>query len=407
MPWSESRMQDRSRFIEAWQTQTWSVIELCRRFEVSRKTAYKVIERYKRFGAEGLADRSRARLTQAHRTSAEVEGIIVKLAEDRRAWGPRKLRACLMMKHPEKQWPAVSTIGDLLKRYGLTKPRRRHCNGISSTPSRFVAEQPNDLWRIDFKGWALSGDKKRCEPLGVTDHVTRFAITCDLLPNNRTEGVSMALEPAMKEYGLPLAILSDNGPPFAMSYALAGLSKLAVRWLRLGIRLLRIDPGKPTQNGGHERFNLTMLREAMTPMESTREAQAQRLREFRRIYNEERPHEALGDKPPSSVYVRSPRPFPEEIPPFTYSPAFIPRTVTNKGIVKVRGNTVYLSEALCGESVGLEYIGSSHWCIHLGPLEVALYDEISKRVLRYDTLVWSADDDEGADDDAEAGLEQP
>lgn len=406
MPWSESRMQDRSKFIEDWQTGSWSVVELCRRFEVSRKTAYKVIERFKRLGAEGLADRSRARLTQAHRTPAEIERVLVKLAEDRRAWGPRKLRACLMMNQPDKPWPAASTIGDILKRYGLTKPRRRHCDGISSTPSRFVAEQPNDLWRIDFKGWALSGDKKRCEPLGVTDHVTRFALTCDLLPNNRFDGVWLALEPTLREYGLPLAILSDNGPPFAMPQALAGLSKLAVRWLRLGIRPVRIDPGKPTQNGGHERFNLTMLIEAMTPMEKTREAQAQRLRDFRRIYNEERPHEALGDKTPSSVYVRSPRPFPDEIPPFTYSPAFIPWTVSSKGFVRVQRNMVYLSEALSGECVGLEYIGSSHWCIHLGPIEVALYDEVSKRVLRYDKLVWSADDGDD-DDDAEAGVEQP
>jgi putative transposase len=400
MPWSGSHMEDRSKFIEEWRSNTWSVADLCRRFQISRKTAYKTIERFKAQGPSGLGDRSRARRTQPHRTSEKVEQAIVELAQQWRIWGPRKLRRLLMRRRPATRWPATSTMFDILKRHGLTKPRR--CNRSVITPGLvrgFEVSKSNDLWRTDFKGWKLSGDKKRCEPLAITDHVSRFGIACSLVSSIRFAEVWKVFERSFKEYGLPRAILSDNGPPFAHIAALAGMTRLSVMWLRLGIRPIRIDPGRPQQNGGHERFNLTLQHEAMTPMAKTKQLQARRTEEFRRIYNEIRPHEALGDRTPSEVFASSPRRYPEEIPEFQYEARFMPRFVTKKGYVRLDSAPLFLSEALVGQTVGCEYIGSMQWAIHLGPLEVALIDEAKNEILRYDEPIWT-DVDEDCEDEA-------
>jgi transposase InsO family protein len=293
MAWMETDpVSERVRFISAWLSREESVSALAIRFGVSRKTAYKWIGRYAAEGPSGLAARSSAPVTQAAQTPPKIVTAILRLRRKHPAWGPRKLRARLQLDDPKTKWPADSTIGDILKREGLVRPRKlRRRVPPAQHPFR-GADAPNDVWCIDFKGFWKTGDGVRVLPFTVTDAMSRYLLVCQAVEHPDFETVWPILVRAFKEYGLPRAIRSDNGPPFG-AVAAGGLSRLAVNFVRMGITPERITPGKPQENGRHERMHQTLKREAATPPSLTAKAQLARLERFRQIFNEERPHEAL------------------------------------------------------------------------------------------------------------------
>ncbi len=368
MGWKETRVQDeRLRFVQEVLTREDAMAAVCRRFGVSRKTGYKWLDRFAQQGVAGLADQSKAPKRQAQAFPAEIEREILALRARYPTWGEDKLKARLERTNPDINWPAHSTIGALLKRHGLTHPgkRRRHATPSSKLTS---AKAPNQVWAIDFKGWFDTGDGKRCDPLTISDTASRYLLRCQRVARSDTAHVRPLMEATFREYGLPTRILSDNGPPFA-STGLAGLSRLSVWWIRLGIQLQRIDPGHPEQNGRHERMHRTLKAETATPPERNLRAQQRAFDRFRQIYNQERPHESLAMATPASVYQPSWRPYPERLPELEYPDRMLPRRVQSKGDIGLLGRQLFLSETLAGETVGLEE-HEHGWAVWFGPLEL-------------------------------------
>jgi len=339
------------KFVVEYQGGEQSMAELCRQYGVSRKTGYKWLMRWLREGPAGLEDRSRTPHHQPNRVSPEKVAAILAV-RDRYGWGPKKLRVLLAREHPQIVWPAISTMEQILKDHGRVIPRKKrrrvppqmqplaHCNGS------------NTVWCCDFKGHFSTGDGQRCYPLTITDGFSRYLFRCQGLPRSNYASVWPIFECAFREYGLPQAIRSDNGPPFA-SRALRGLSRLSVWWIKLGIEPERIEPGKPQQNGRHERMHLTLKQETATPPASTPRKQQRRFDEFRHVFNHVRPHEALAMRTPASVYEPSPHEYPKRLAELHYPPAWRTRKVQRRGEFYWRGE-VPLSEVLTGETIGLE-----------------------------------------------------
>ena len=304
-------MDQRLAFIAEWLRDEWTMTELAERYQISRKTAYKWVDRYDADPAAGLADRSRAPKAHGRAMAAPLRDTILALRGRHPHWGPKKLRAILAERHPGDTWPAASTMGELLRREGVSQPRRRPRYVVPLTQPLAAARAPNDVWTADFKGWFRTADQTRCDPLTVADACSRFVLCCRIVaPSER--GVRPWFERAFREHGLPLAMRTDNGSPFATTGA-GQLSHLAVWWLKLGIQLDRIDRGHPEQNGRHERFHLTLQQETTTPPAATPRQQQRRFDRMRREFNTVRPHEALGQTPPARHYVPSPRPYPERL----------------------------------------------------------------------------------------------
>lgn len=345
--------------------------EICRRYGVSGKTGYKWFAEYKRLGAAGLADRSRARHNQPHAVDAETVGAILALRARHPSWGERKLKAWLERERGERPWPCASSIGAVLKRYGLTSPPKRRRR---ASPSHELAEPSaaNQVWAIDFKGWFRTGDGRRCDPLTLTDVHTRYLLRCQGVDATGGAFVRPLLEAAFREYGMPARMRSDNGPPFA-STGVGGLSRLSVWWLRLGIALERIEPGRPEQNGRHERMHRTLKQETARPPERTLRAQQRAFDRFRLEYNEERPHEALQMATPGSLYEPSPRRFPGRLPEMEYPAGYALRVVEQHGDVSWRFGRFFLGEVLSGETVGFEEVQDG-WRVWFGPLRLAYLD---------------------------------
>lgn len=368
MSWMEADpVSERVRFISAWLSREESVSALAIRFGVSRKTAYKWIGRYAAEGPAGLAERTSAPVTQAAQTPLKIAAAILKLRRKHPAWGPRKLRARLQLDDPATSWPAASTMGDILKRAGLVRPRKlRRRVPPAQHPFR-GAEAPNDVWCIDFKGFWRTGDGVRVLPFTVTDAMSRFLLVCQAVEHPDFETVWSIMTKAFKEYGLPRAIRSDNGPPFG-AVAAGGLSRLAVNFVRMGITPERITPGKPQENGRHERMHQTLKREAATPPSLNHKAQLVRLERFRQIFNDERPHEALGQIPPARVFTPSPRLWDGKLRSPAYWGAAHIRTVRVSGSIKWHGRELFVSEVLNGERIGIFEIADDEYEARFGPI---------------------------------------
>jgi putative transposase len=367
MGWEETcAVEERMRFVVAVQKREDSIAALCRRFGVSRRIGYKWLARFEAEGAAGLFDRSRVPL---HHPQAIADSIAERCLEVRRVhptWGPLKVRAYLKRRAPATDWPAASTIGELFDREGLTVKRKLRRRSPPSSAPFAHCEAANDVWCIDFKGWFLTGDGKRCEPLTITDAHSRYLLRCQALPRTDTEHVWPVLDAAFREFGLPRYMRSDNGSPFASSGA-GGLSRLSVKLIKAGVTPERIAPGKPQQNGRHERMHLTLLQEVADPPANSLREQLKRLRNFQRLYNEERPHQALDNATPADHYQASSRRFDGILREPDYDDDLEVRRVRHNGEIKLDGNMIYISGALVGEPVALAETEDG-WVVSYGPV---------------------------------------
>lgn len=373
-------MDEKVRFVAACQQGEASMAELCRRFGVSRKTGYKWLARYRAAGVDGLKDHARARRTQAHQTPAATEEALVALKGRHPTWGPKKLVRRLRDQRAagtlpaDLVVPAPSTAGDLLQRHGLVRSRRHRPRPALPTQPLLPAGDANALWCADFKGQFATGAGALCYPLTITDAASRYLLRCQALARTATGVVQPLFELTFREFGLPAALRTDNGPPFA-STGLGGLTPLSVWWLKLGIRLERIAPGRPQQNGRHERLHRTLAEDAATPPAPSLRAQQQAFDRWRRVYNTDRPDEALGLATPASRYVPSPRAYPTWAPAVTYPDADAIRRVRPNGTIRWQGRELHVTQALAGEPVGLRWLGHDQWELAFGQLVLAVVDD--------------------------------
>jgi putative transposase len=353
MVWMETcAVDERMRFVIAAEKHEEPFAAICRRFGVSRRVGYKWLGRYQEAGVEGLLDRSRAPVHHSHMIAEEISERCLAVRRSHPTWGPVKVRAWLERRAPATEWPAASTIGALFDREGLTVRRKLRRRSPPSSAPFAECTAANDVWCIDFKGWFLTGDGSHCEPLTLTDAHSRYLLRCQAMGRTDTAHVWPVLEAAFREFGLPHRLRSANGPPFA-SRGAGGLSQLSVKVIKAGVLPERIAPGKPQQNGRHERMHLTLLQDTAKPPAGSLREQLERLRVFQNIYNEDRPHEALGNDTPAEHYVLSPRRFDGILREPGYGPDQVVRRVRQNGEIKWNGNTIYISEALVGEPVGL------------------------------------------------------
>lgn len=365
MPWRISKVEDqRKLFIKYYLEEKDSLAGLCRAFEISRKTAYKWIERFSQFSDEGLKDRRRARLSQKQTDNSLIQKI-VSLKQKQGTWGPKKILGFLITHEPEQEWPSATTIGNILLREGFQKaqeirkrlPLRReilsHCL------------QSNDIWSIDFKGWFQTKEGIKCDPLTLSDAYSRFLLHCSKLPLGTTEYVWGILEKMFYEYGLPTYLRHDNGPPFAVCGA-GRLSKLSVNLIKAGVIPEWIDPGKPYQNGRHERMHRTLKAEGVFPKTLTLKEQQLKFSEFQHYFNFERPHESLGQKTPGSIYKKSPRTWNGKLKPPEYESGWQIMRVRGSGQISWRGESVFLSKILENENVGLKENEEGEWEVYYG-----------------------------------------
>jgi putative transposase len=369
MPWKDTCLMDqRHAFLADWVHDEWTMTELAARYGISRKTAYKWVDRYADDPTQDLSDRSRAPHAHGRATSAAVRAAVLALRRAHPHRGPKKLAAMLAARAPEQVWPAPSTIGDLLRREGLSQPARRRRYLVPLTQPLAAAQGPNDVWTADFKGWFRTADGTRCDPLTVADAYSRFVLCCRIVPPS-ARGVRPWFERTFRTYGLPRVLRTDNGTPFA-TRGPGRLSQLAVWWLKLGITLDRIAPGHPEQNGRHERFHLTLQQDTLAPPAVTHGQQQRRFDRMCQDFNTDRPHEALGQQPPARHYVASPRPYPTRLEDPWYDATHQVRRVKHTGQIKWQGRQVFISEAVRGELVGLAETASGDWTVRFMHVEL-------------------------------------
>lgn len=380
MPWKESHMMDeRVKFISRY-LEGDTMSELCKEFGISRKTGYKFRDRYLSHGIRGLADQSRRPEFHPHKTSKVVEELIVKLRKEKPTWGPKKIKVRLELDNQGVKIPVASTIDEILTRYGMPKQKskRRKYRAQGNAPFK-ETKHPNDVWCVDFKGQFRLGNQKYCYPLTISDHYSRYLLECEALESTSTDGTWSAFERVFQDYGLPRTIRSDNGVPFS-SRTIHGWSKLSVWWLRLGIKLERIEPGHPEQNGRHERIHLTLKNEATRPASSNLFHQQSRFDNFRHEYNCYRPHESLNMKFPSNLYTKSTKLYPKELPILQYPMHDTIRTVDRSGNIRLNGKTRYpISAALSGEHLGLREVSYGVWLVSFMKFDLGYIDEKTKQ----------------------------
>jgi len=379
MPWQECRKVDeRLRFV-ARLLDGEKMAVLCREFDVSRQTGYKIYARYKDCGLEGLTDRSRRPYRQANRLPFQVESLIVQLRKEHPSWGAPKIREKIKRRRLGIALPAISTVHAVLDRHGLvTRGRRRqHFKAQGTSLSR--PDRPNDLWCADYKGEFMLADRRYCYPLTVTDFASRYLLCCEALETTKERYAFTVFERTFKDFGLPGAIRSDNGVPFASNTAFFGLSKLSVWWLRLGIAIERIKPGNPQQNGRHERMHLTLKKEATKPPGKNFLQQQAKFDDFIRDYNQERPHQALNMRYPAELYAPSPRPY-TGLPELEYPFHDLTVTVTQCGRLCFGRRKINLSGVFAGQNVGVREVADHVWLISFMHYDLGFFDDQCNRV---------------------------
>lgn len=379
MPWKETSVMDqRIQLIADWLSGHYRKSELCRIYEVSRPTADKWIARYEQRGLPGLEELGRAPHSHPNQTPEEMRALIVQTKLQRQKWGPKKVLDWLRDEWPEVKWPADSTAGEILKRAGLVKARKRRRRVAPYSEPFGECCAPNQSWSADFKGDFLLGNGRRCYPLTISDNFSRYLLLCRALERPRQEEVRYWFEWVFREAGLPEVIRTDNGAPFA-SLALGGISQLSKWWIKLGIKPERIQPGKPAQNGRHERMHRT-LKEAVAPQRDLQQQQ-QQFDPFVEEYNWDRSHEALERKPPGSIHCFSPRSYPAKLPEVQYESGITVRQVRHKGEIKWRGELIYISEVLAKEPIGLKPIDNDKWELRYSFHPLGVLDERNKNII--------------------------
>ena len=378
MPWRETcRVNERLAFIARLRAGE-RMTDLCRDFGISRKTGYKLKQRYEAHGVEALLDQSRAPHAVPHQTPTAMRELIIAARRQHPTWGPKKIKAWLARRHPGLRVPAASTIGGILTKAGLVKGRTRRRKGKSKPTGLRVASAPNELWCADFKGQFQLRNGRYCYPLTITDAYSRYLIACVALDGTAGGPTQTVFEDAFREHGLPQAIRTDNGSPFA-STGIAGLTALSAWWIRLGVEPERIEPGHPEQNGQHERMHRTLKAETTRPAGRTLLQQQERFDDFRSEFNEERPHEALGQETPSSRYQSSIRHLEEAWEYSAYPLHDYVLNVTTKGSIWLRKEIfpqrcVYLGQAFAGHSVGLREEPNGRWLVSFMSLDLGYLD---------------------------------
>ncbi len=381
MPWKETcAVDERVRFMIEVSKDEEAKSVLCRRFGISRPTGDKWLRRYEELGLSGLLDRSRAAWRHPNQVADELVELILGLRHKHPRWGPRKLRVILQQKLPSIDWPACSTIGKILKRAGLAVPRKRRRRTPPYTQPFARCNGPNAVWCADFKGWFRTDDGQRCDPLTISDAHSRYLLRVQTMTETRHEPVRALFEATFRQYGLPGAIRTDNGTPFA-SHGIAGLSRLSAWWLKLGIVPERIEPGQPQQNGRHERMHLTLKQETASPPQRNLRRQQEAFDHFREEFNQERPHEALGQKCPTEVYVPSGREYRDSTWTVEYPATMEVRGVKGNGVFNWRGQVVFLGEALGRERVGLAEVDDGCWAVYFCRKPLGIVDERRRKVV--------------------------
>jgi putative transposase len=351
---------------------------VCREFGISRKTGYKLFNRYKDFGLRGLEDKARSPYRHPNKTPFQVEKAILQIKREHESWGAPKIRDKLIKVLPIISTPAASTIHSILDRHGLVKQRKRRRYKAKGT-GLSTATAPNTLWCADYKGQFMLGNKQYCYPLTITDQFSRYLLACESLESVKESGAFPVFERVFKEFGLPTAIRTDNGVPFASAHALFGLSRLAVWWLRLGISIERIKPGRPQQNGRHERMHLTLKKEATKPPSYNFLQQQSRFEEFIKGYNNDRPHQSLEGRYPGEVYTPSAREFFHPEPP---EYPFHDRTiqVTQCGRICIGRRKVNFSTVFAGQYVGIREIADEIWLVSFMDYDLGFFDQDVNKV---------------------------
>jgi len=382
MPWQEqSPMDSRIRFISDYLSEDYSISELSFKHGISRKTAYKWIERYDRHGADGLKELSRRPHLSPCSTDPLIVRLLLELKHQHIHWGPCKLIAYLNRHHPDMHLPCVSTAGAILKRHNLVKPRKRVSRVPDYNQHLIFPEKPNDVWGADFKGQFRTGDNLYCYPLTITDLKSRYLVNCTGLSGTNLKDTMDCFKKAFTEYGLPVAIRTDNGVPFAGRTA-GGLSQLSLWWVKLGIVPERIHKGKPQQNGTHERFHRTLKQETAINPRANLKCQQLLFESFRNTFNHERPHQALDYKVPSECYSRSERRYTGKIIKPQYDYRMKVRKVKDSGEIKFGACSFYLSQLIAGEHVGLKEVGEDVWDIYYSFHKLAQCNIRNKQIKR-------------------------
>lgn len=380
MPWKETcAVDERMTFVVNYLEHEWPMAALCREFGISRKTGYKWVGRYIEERGSGVSEHSRAPHRHPHAVTSGIEQAVVAARSAHPTWGPRKLRVWLSRQDSSVVWPAVSTIGQILKRHGLVVGRGRSRKVRRYAEPFLGCDQANAVWSADFKGWFRTGDGSRCDPLTISDNYSRFLLRCQAVRHGDHDSVQPVFEAAFREYGLPLAIRTDNGVPFATT-TVGGLSRLSIWWLKLGIIPERIEPGKPAQNGRHERMHRTLKRETASPPQTTWRKQQAAFDTFRQEYNQQRPHEAIAMDTPESLYRPSRRIYPLRVPEVSYPDDMIVRQVHAQGDIRWRCRQIYLSDTLAGERVGLRQVEDQLWDIYFAHLRLVQLDTARHRL---------------------------
>jgi putative transposase len=370
-------MDERLRFV-ARRLDGEKMAVLCREFDISRKTGYKIFNRYKDCGLEGLTDRSRRPYRHANQLPFQIEKLIIRLKTEKPSWGAPKIRERLRRRFPDIQCPAISTVHAVLDRHGFVKRRRRRRYKTQGTTlSR--PRQPNALWCADYKGEFMLADRRYCYPLTISDFASRYLIACDALSTTAEAYAFLVFERAFKDFGLPKAIRTDNGIPFSCANALFGLSRLSVWWLRLGIDIERIAPGHPEQNGRHERMHLTLKIEATKPAADNFLQQQARFDDFTDGYNNERPHQALNMQYPAERYTPSPRPY-RGLDELDYPFHDRTVTVTRCGRICFNRRKINLSTVFAGQNVGVKQVSDNIWLVSFMQFDLGYFDHETCRL---------------------------
>jgi len=379
MPWrSLSIMDERAQFVfEAAHTQ-FSFAELCRRNGISRPTGYKWLRRHQHDGLSGFVDRSHRPHSCPHAVPPQIVERILELRRHRR-WGAPKLQRLVADEFGSA--PAVSSIHRILVRHGLVQKRKPRRQLGKAPASPLQADRPNALWTVDFKGQFKTRDGQLCYPLTVQDAYSRFLLDCRALSAPATEPTIHCFRRIFRTYGMPERIRTDNGQPFASPVSLGRISTLSVWWIQIGIIPELIQPGKPQQNGRHERMHRTLKREATRPARASLPAQQRAFNEFRTVFNQQRPHQALDQRTPASLYEPSPIVFVEPPPPITYPEHFEVRYVSQHGNIRWKSRFIWVSRVLANLDVGLERVSDAFWAVYYGPRRLGWLDEDNHRIV--------------------------